>query len=133
MKIARIGRNLINLDKIIMFSEEDNVLILEENIRIQLNGTEVEDFIFNYNMYDTDETTLLLRRLARAVLSNPEYLTKEGMIEQITIIAKMKDKEKKVKELTEGKKLKDLSVSKLGEIYKNLLEEIKTMEAESPY
>jgi len=133
MKIVHIGDNLINLDKVIRLDLKTNTLYLESNIKVDLSEKESEDFVFSYNLYDTDETKLLLQRLTRVVTSNPEYLTKEGIQEQITIKVKYHKLEDYFKEVTEGVKLKDLPLTKLLTVYKLIQEKVKEIDDNSPY
>lgn len=133
MKIVQIGRNLINLDKVIYLSLDNNKLTLEGDVKIELSGQEIDDFIFNYNLYDTDETKTLLERVARVVLSNPEYLTKEGIQEQITIKVKYHQLEDYFKEISEGVKLKELPLNKLLNIYRLIMDKVKEIEKDLPY
>jgi len=133
MKIVHIGDHLINLDKVIRLDLRRRTLHLDSNNEIELTEEEVEQFVFNYNLYDTDETKLLLQRLARVVTSNPEYLTKEGIQEQITIKVRYHKLEKYFKEITEGKKLKDLSLTKLLTVYKLIQEKVKEIDDNSPF
>lgn len=133
MKIVQIGRNLINLDKVIYLSLDNNKLTLEGDVKIELSGQEIDDFIFNYNLYDTDETKTLLERVARVVLSNPEYLTKEGIQEQITIKVKYHQLEDYFKEISEGVKLRELPLNKLLNVYRLIMDKIKEIEKDLPY
>jgi hypothetical protein len=133
MKIIHIGRHLINLDKVICIDLNSNTLFLDSNIKIELSGEEAEQFVFDYNLYDTDETKVLLERLTRVVTSNPEYLTKEGIQEQITIKVRYHKLEEYFKEITEGTKLKELPLTKLLTVYKLIQEKVKEIDDESPY
>jgi hypothetical protein len=133
MKIVHIGSNLINLDKVIRLNLENNQLILEEGERITLSEEEVNQFVFDYNLYDTDETKTLLQRITRVVTSNPEYLSKEGIQEQITIKVRYHKLEDYFKEVTEGIKLRDLPLPKLLTVYKLIQEKVKEIDNNSPY
>ncbi|NCC82029.1 MAG: hypothetical protein EOM04_07155 [Clostridia bacterium] len=133
MKIVHIGNHLINLDKVIHLDLQSNTLLLDSNNKIQLSEEETEQFVFNYNLYDTDETKLLLQRLTRVVTSNPEYLTKEGIQEQITIKVRYHKLEEYFKEVTEGTKLKNLPLPKLLTVYKLIQEKVKEIDDNSPY
>ena len=110
MKIVHIGNHLINLDKVIHLDLQSKILYLDSNNEIELSEEETEQFVFNYNLYDTDETKLLLQRLTRVVTSNPEYLTKEGIQEQITIKVRYHKLEDYFKEVTEGKHITKILV-----------------------
>jgi len=133
VKIVQIGRQLVNLDKIVMIDLNSNKLYLENEIEIELTGQELEQFVKDYNYMNTDERELLLDRVARVVLSNPEYLTKEGIQEQVTTMVKYHELEEYFKELAEGVKLKDIPLTKLVVIYKKLQEKIQEIRKGMPY
>ena len=133
MKIVHIGNHLINLDKVIHLDLQSKTLYLDSNNEIELSEEEAEEFVFNYNLYDTDETKLLLQRLTRVVTSNPEYLTKEGIQEQIMIKVRYHKLEEYFKEVAEGTKLKDLQLPKLLPVYKLIQEKVKEINDKSQY
>lgn len=133
MKIVQIGTSLVNLDKIVRLNLDNYELILDNNESIILTGEEVEKFVKDYNYINTDEKELLLERVARVVLSNPEYLTKEGIQEQVTVMVKYHELEEYFKELAEGTKLKDINLGRLVIIYKKLQEKIKEIQKDMPY
>ncbi|NCU41510.1 MAG: hypothetical protein EOM19_02160 [Candidatus Moranbacteria bacterium] len=133
MKIVNIGNNLINLDKVVYLDIQRGTLFLESNKEIHMSEAEIEQFVFDYNMYDTDETKTLLERLTRVVTSNPEYLTKEGIQEQITIKVRYHKLEDYFKEISEGQKLKEMSLAKLLMVFKLIQEKVKEIEDEKPF
>lgn len=133
MKIVSIGKSLINLDKVIYVDVEMQIVFLEDKHEIRLNENELEEFIFNYNLYDTDEVKFLLTRIGRIIASNPDYLTKEGIQEQITISVRWHKQEEYLKEITEGVKLKDLPLPKLLTVYKLIQEKVKEIEKDNPF
>jgi hypothetical protein len=133
MKIINIGNYLINLDKVILVDTENRVLHLEDEKRIELTEQQVEEFVVSYNLSDTDETGLLLKVLTRAVMSNPEYLTREGIQERVTISVRYHKLEDYLKEITEGAKIKELPLNKLITVYKLIQEKVKEIEKEYPF
>lgn len=133
MKIVQIGQMLVNLDMIVYLNLEDYSLTMMGGDVIRLTRDDAEKFVKDYNYINTDEKELLLERVARVVLSNPEYLTKDGIQEQVTVMVKYHELEDYFKELAEGVKLKDITLTKLVVIYKKLQEKIKEIQKDLPY
>ena len=133
MKIVHIGENLINLDSVSHINIQSKTLIMNNLEKIFLTEDELEQFVFEYNLYDTDTSKLLLERLARVVTSNPEYLTKEGIQEQITIKVKYHKLEDYFKELSGGVKLKQMPLNKLLSVYKEITEKVKEIDDNSAF
>ncbi len=133
MKIVNIGRYLINLDKVILIDTETQALKLDDGNEIRLTEEQLEEFVFNYNLYDTEELKFLIKSIGRVVTSNPEFLTKEGIQEKITIMVRWYKQEDYFKEITEGTKLKELSLNKLLLVYKLLQEKVKELEKDLPF
>lgn len=133
MKIVKIGSNLINLDRVIHLSLETHALTLTDGEVIRMTPEEVDQFVKDYNMFDTDDRAVLSERIARVVLSNPQYLTKEGIQEQVTIYVKYHDLKEQFKEMSNGKKLREIGIGRLIDIYRELQEIQKEREKNLPY
>lgn len=134
MKLINIGETLINLDKITMIDLDTMTIYFDKEFYHQFkNQEELDKFVFQYNLYDTEKSDLILERIARVVLSNPEYLTKEGIREQINIWVKYYQWEDWFKEISEGIKLKDLPTNKLMNVFKQIRDRIKEEELDAPY
>jgi hypothetical protein len=133
MKIISIGTKLINLDKIILIDTEKQEIFLENDHSVVITEEELKDFVTQYNLYDTNEIKILLERVSRVVLTNPEYLTKEGIQEQIIMKVKYYKLEKKFKEITGGLKLKNLPIKKLMEVYREIMEITTQKQKEGPF
>lgn len=133
MKIIQIGQELVNLDMIIHLNLDNYTLTVVGGETIRLSREEAEKFVKDYNYLNTDEKELLLERVSRVVLSNPEYLTKEGIQEQVTVIVKYHELEDYFKELAEGTKLKDIPLTKLVVVYKKLQEKVREIRKDLPY
>ena len=128
MKLIQIGTKLINLDTVIIVDLKLSLLKLRDNIDIELSKEDIDLFVKQYNLYDTDETKLLLERVSKVVTTNPKYLTKDGIREQLTIKVKYYNLESEFKDLSEGKKMKELSISQLISIYKEIESKIEEIE-----
>lgn len=133
MKLVKIGSNLVNLDRVIHLSLETHALTLTDGEVIRMTPEEVDQFVKDYNMFDTDDRAVLSERIARVVLSNPQYLTKEGIQEQVTIFVKYHDLKDEFKKMSNGKKLREIGIGRLIDIYRELQEIQKEREKNLPF
>lgn len=133
MKLISVGDKVINLEKVIMVDPELNMITMEGGIKLDLNNEDIEKFVREYNYYDTDEVAKLITKVAKAVVANPEYMTKEEIKNQLTLKVRYHSLEKDLKELTGGKKLKDLSVNELIKAYRSIMDIIKEIDEKSPF
>lgn len=124
MKIIPIGRNFVNLDKVIMITAEKE-LILEGDNKIKLSNEDLHEFVKNYNLMDTDEVKDLTKKAVKVLFTNPQYLTEEGVRAEIKRLVDMHDLKDFVIKQNKGKKMKELDSAEVTELYKAIVEKIK--------
>lgn len=124
MKIIPIGRNFVNLDKVIMITAERE-LILDGGNKINLSNEELHEFVKNYNLMDTDEVKDLTKKAIQVLFTNPQYLTEEGVRAEIKRLVDMHDLKDFVIKQNKGKKMKELNSAEVTELYKAIVEKIK--------
>lgn len=133
MKLISVGDKVINLEKVTIVDPGLGVIYLQDGNKVDVNSDELEKFVREYNYYDTDEVSRLLKKVAKAVVANPEYMTQEEIKNQLTLKVRYHGLEKDLKDLTDGKKLKELSVNELIKVYKEIMEIIKKIDEDSPF
>lgn len=129
MKVIPIGRYFVNLDKVIMITAEKE-LILEGDNKIKLSNEDLQEFVKNYNLMDTDEVKDLTKKAIQVLFTNPQYLTEEGVRAEIKRLVDMHNLKDFVVKQNKGKKMKDLDSAEVTELYKAIVDKIKN---DSPF
>lgn len=129
MKIIPIGRYFVNLDKVIMITAEKE-LILEGDNKIKLSNEDLNEFVKNYNLMDTDEVKDLTKKAIKVLFTNPQYLTEEGVRAEIKRLVDMHNLKDFVVKQNKGKKMKDLDSAEVTDLYKAIVDKIKN---DSPF
>lgn len=124
MKMIMLKDKYINLEKVEQI-DEDNNLIFESGNSIKLTDQELELFIKQYNLFDTNEINFLIKRMAEVVFTNPIYMTEEGLRSDINLKIERYDLKDFAIKHNAGKKFKDLNHKELVSLQKALVEEIQ--------
>lgn len=121
MKLHQISSLVINLDAIEYVDMNNNKIHFVSGNSITMNDDELKMFVYSYNGQNTDEIEKAVKKLLRIARLNPDLLTREGMRDAIISLATRNALQKDVKRLTQGKMLKDLPMSQLAKVYKEIL------------
>lgn len=130
MKLVQVGDKLINLDKVLYLDLETNQLHLQDEKVIDMSQHNIDSFVFDYNLLDTDEIRKAITSITRSVRLDPNLLSKDGLIETITIMVRMYHLTDDLKSLNEGRKLKELSISELVNTYLEIREKAEKIKEE---
>lgn len=133
MKLHQINSLVINLDAIDFIDMNNNEIFFRSGQSVIISDDELKFFVYKYNGQNTDEIENAVKKLLRIARLNPDLLTREGVRDAIISLATRYSLQKEVKELAEGKMLKDLPMSKLAGIYKKLLKQADELEKSLPF
>lgn len=133
MKLHQINSLVINLDAIDFIDMNNNEIFFRSGQSVIISDDELKFFVYKYNGQNTDEIEIAVKKLLRIARLNPDLLTREGVRDAIISLATRYSLQKEVKELAEGKMLKDLPMSKLAGIYKKLLKQADELEKSLPF
>lgn len=122
MKMIMLKDKYINLDLVEQIDENNN-LVFQSGNKIKLTDQELELFIKQYNLFDTDEIHFLIKRMAEVVFTNPIYMTEEGLRADITLKIERYDMKEFAIKHNAGKKFKDLNHKELVALHKAIVEE----------
>lgn len=125
MKLIPIRDRFINLDSIEQVLTREKKIIFNSGNELEINDDDLEVFVKEYNLYDTDELAFITKRMADVLFNNPIFMTKEGMLNDIRLKVERYDLKDFVKNYNKDKKIKDLTHVELVNLYKALVEKIQ--------
>lgn len=125
MKLIPIRDRFINLDSIEQVLTREKKIIFNSGNELEINDDDLEVFVKEYNLYDTDELAFITKRMADVLFNNPIFMTKEGMLNDIRLKVERYDLKDFVKDYNKDKKIKDLTHVELVNLYKALVEKIQ--------
>lgn len=133
MKLHQISSIAINIDAIEYIDMNENTIYFKSGSSLTLSNKELEFFVIKYNGQNTDEIENAVKSLLRIARLNPNLLTLDGMRDAIISLATRNGLQKTVKELTEGKKLKELTMDKLSKVYIEIVKQSEEIEKKLPF
>lgn len=125
MKLIPIRDRFINLDSIEQVLTREKKIIFNSGNELEINDDDLEVFVKEYNLYDTDELAFITKRMADVLFNNPIFMTREGMLNDIRLKVERYDLKDFIKDYNKGKKIKDLTHVELVNLYKALVEKIQ--------
>lgn len=128
MKLIQLKNFVVNLDKVIYVDVNHNTIYMQDDHKIVLDEELLNIFITNYNRINSNEFENAVRTLTEALAKNPYLMTRSQLQEQLVIMTRNYQLENLLKEASEGKKISELSITKLLEVHRIILDEAQQIE-----
>jgi len=133
MKIVQLNRYFVNIDRINYIDLSTYTIYMDNGIELKISEEILNLFIKKYNEINTNEFENSIKILADTLSRNSDLLTKRQLREQVIIAVRMNDLEDYLKEITGGKRLQDLSITKLVEVHRMIKTKIQSDHLELPF
>lgn len=133
MKIVQLNRYFVNIDRINYIDLSTFTIYMDNGIELKISEEILNLFIKKYNEINTNEFENSIKILADTLSRNSDLLTKRQLREQVIIAVRMNNLEDYLKEITGGKRLQDLSITKLVEVHRMIKTKIQSDHLELPF
>ena len=133
MKIVQLNRYFVNIDRINYIDLSTYTIYMDNGIELKISEEILNLFIKKYNEINTNEFENSIKILADTLSRNSDLLTKRQLREQVIIAVRMNDLEDYLKEITGGKRLQDLSITKLVEVHRMIKTKVQSDHLELPF
>ena len=133
MKIVQLNRYFVNIDRINYIDLSTFTIYMDNGIELKISEEILNLFIKKYNEINTNEFENSIKILADTLSRNSDLLTKRQLREQVIIAVRMNNLEDYLKEITGGKRLQDLSITKLVEVHRMIKTKVQSDHLELPF
>lgn len=133
MKIVQLNRYFVNIDRINYIDLSTYTIYMDNGIELKISEEILNLFIKKYNEINTNEFENSIKILADTLSRNSDLLTKRQLREQVIIAVRMNNLEDYLKEITGGKRLQDLSITKLVEVHRMIKTKVQSDHLELPF
>lgn len=134
MKLIQLDNYFINLDKVVYVDLEEYQIHMTDGIIISIkNEDQLNLFISKYNQINTNQFESSIEILADTLSRNSDLLTRRQLEEQIIIAVRNNQLEEYFKEVAEGVRLQDMSITKLVEVHRIIKTKIQSDHLDLPF
>lgn len=134
MKLVQLSNKFINLDRINYIDLDTYTIYMDNGISLRIDNEEALDhFIRQYNQVNTNKFEEAVSIIADSLSRNSDLMTRRQLEQQTIIMVRMNDLEEYFKDVAEGERLQDMSITKLVKIHRKIKTKIQSDHLDLPF